>query len=1269
MGRGLGRGALQLSATTTACAAAVLIQVYGAELQWQATGPLRWAELNVPSMGKTGFALLRPEQTGIAFTNTVGELEGAANRVLLNGSGVALGDFDKDGFTDIFLCALTTPSALYQNLGQWRFEDVTSAAGLQLSGRHFRAAVFEDVNGDGWLDLLVSATGRGVFCFLNDAQGKFRDATRAAGTFSKFDSVTMALADVDQNGTLDLYVTNYRAEDIRDRGRTYLQLVRGQITVPPALRDRFLVVNGQVLEYGEPDQLYLGDGKGSFTAVPWTEGRFLDEAGKKLERAPLDWGLTGTLRDINGDGAPDIYVCNDYWTPDRIWLNDGRGGFRAISKRALRNTSASSMGLDVADVDRDGHMDLFVVDMLSRDPKLRKRQMLAYTPAPRPVGAIEEAPQLMRNTFFHNRGDGTFEEIANLSGVTASEWSWQPVFIDVDLDGYEDLLITTGNVKDVQDLDATAAIEARQHSWSGYPNEVERQKAFTQERMVHSRLYPDLRTPIVAFRNQRDLKFTETTRDWGTDQPGVHHGISLGDLDADGDLDFVVNNFGAAAGVYRNESNTPRVAVRLRGVAPNTRGIGAKATLLGGAVPMQMQEVVAGGRYMSGSDPLLVFAAGSLTNKLSLEVIWRSGKRSIIDGIKANRIYEIDEASASVAQTFQSAGSGDFPVDRPSSAGLENPANPQIGKSALQPKPLFEDASHLLNHKHVDEPFDDFGRQSLLPRKLSQLGPGVCWFDVNSDGWDDLIIGSGRGGQLGVFLNDTKGGFKRTAEPPFSFPVTRDQTAVLGLQRGDAKALLLAGSSNYEDGLALGAPVRQYDIGLKKIDDTLPGQISSTGPLALADIDADGDLDLFVGARVVPGRYPEAASSMLLRNDKDRWLIDADLTKALANIGLVSAAIWSDLDTNGFPDLVLACEWGPLQVFKNQAGKLRDATTELGLDKYLGWWNGVTTADLDADGRLDIIAGNWGYNTPHRATVEGPLRLYFADFAQRQSVEIVETEFDRERGVVLPRRMLNPIAAAIPSIRQHFSTHKAFAEASIDDLLKVLPAKPQQLLVNTLASTVFLNRGNGFEASELPREAQLAPVFSVNAGDFDGDGNEDLFLSQNFFATEPETPALDAGRGLWLRGRGDGKLTASSAQQSGIEVYGEQRGAASADFDGDGRLDLVVTQNGAATRLFRNLSGTPGLRLQLKGAAGNLAGIGAVIRLSYGERKGPAREIRAGSGYWSQDSAVQIFGGTERPAAVTVMWPGGRSTTTKIPPTAQEVKIDSSGELLGSGRE
>lgn len=233
----------------------------------------------------------------------------------------------------------------------------------------------------------------------------------------------------------------------------------------------------------------------------------------------------------------------------------------------------------------------------------------------------------------------------------------------------------------------------------------------------------------------------------------------------------------------------------------------------------------------------------------------------------------------------------------------------------------------------------------------------------------------------------------------------------------------------------------------------------------------------------------------------------------------------------------------------------------------------------------------------------------------------------------------------------------------------MLPAKPQQLLVNTLASTVFLNRGNGFEASELPREAQLAPVFSVNAGDFDGDGNEDLFLSQNFFATEPETPALDAGRGLWLRGRGDGKLTASSAQQSGIEVYGEQRGAASADFDGDGRLDLVVTQNGAATRLFRNLSGTPGLRLQLKGAAGNLAGIGAVIRLSYGERKGPAREIRAGSGYWSQDSAVQIFGGTERPAAVTVMWPGGRSTTTKIPPTAQEVKIDSSGELLGSGRE
>src|SRR6266581_5212834 len=410
---------------------------------WHQESGFRWAELSVPREGKTGFSLLSPEQTGITFANTLDTYTGEANRVLFNGSGVAVGDYDNDGLPDLYFCSLNGRNALYRNLGGWRFADVTEQAGLKRDRRYYRGAVFADVNGDGWLDLLICVLGGGVECYLNNGHGRFTDATAAARTASGFGSATLALADVDGNGTLDLYVVNNRTDDIRDRGQVNLRLANGQIIVPPELQDRLLVVNSQVQEYGEPDQLYLNDGQGHFALVSWTGGRFRNEEGGPLNRPPLDWGLTATFRDINDDGFPDLYVCNDFWTPDRVWLNDGKGRFRAAPRLALRNTSASSMGVDFADVNRDGHLDFFVVDMLSRDPRLRKLQKPAQAPLASPVGAIDDRPQIMRNTLFLNRGDATFAEIAFYANLPGSDWSWAPIFLDVDLDGYEDLLITT----------------------------------------------------------------------------------------------------------------------------------------------------------------------------------------------------------------------------------------------------------------------------------------------------------------------------------------------------------------------------------------------------------------------------------------------------------------------------------------------------------------------------------------------------------------------------------------------------------------------------------------------------------------------------------------------------------------------------------------------------------------------------------------------------------------------------------------------------------
>ncbi|MFO1496978.1 MAG: FG-GAP-like repeat-containing protein [Verrucomicrobiota bacterium] len=1010
------------------------------------------------------------------------------------------------------------------------------------------------------------------------------------------------------------------------------------MVVPAKLRDRFLVVANQVIEYGEPDQLLLNDGKGHFTAVSWTGGAFLDEDGKRLAGPPLDWGLTATFRDLNQDGAPDLYVCNDYWTPDRIWINNGKGSFRALDRLALRETPSSSMGVDFADIDRDGHLDFIVTDMLSRDPRLRKRQMPARWPVPEPIQTIDFRPQIIQNTLFHNRGDGTYEEVANYSGVAASEWTWQPLFLDVDLDGFPDLLVSAGHARDVQDVDADRAIAARQHSWKGFTNAVEKQKAFTQELMVHMRLYPRLAMPLFAFRNAGQLQFQDVTELWGTSHRGVHHSMALADLDNDGDLDLVVNNFGEPAALYRNESSASRVSVRLRGVPPNTAGIGARVALANGAIPLQTQEVICGGSYMAGSDPLVVFAAGSTQSNMTLTVHWRSGRMSQLARVAANRLYEIEEAGA--------GSEGDAPAA----------ASPSTG-------PLFSDASVLLQHVHHDDAYDDLARQSLLPRKLSQLGPGVAWGDLNQDGWDDLLIGAGRGGQMAVFINDKKGAFTRLLEPPLSLPTTRDQTAVLTYVTPDGHAAAIAGSSNYEDGLAAGPAARLFDWERKAVLDTFAGQASSSGPLCLADLDGDNQLDLFVGGRCLPGRYPQPASSLLFRQNARGWELDNENTRALRDVGLISSALWSDLDGDGSPELILACEWGPIRVFKNLAGRLTERTAELGLAPFTGWWTSVATGDLDGDGRLDIVAGNWGLNSTYRATAQQPLRLYYGDLARAGGVELLEAEYDARRNDFAPRRRLEELSRALPFLAERFASHKAFSEATIKEVVGPDRNDVRWVEAKTLASMAFFNRGDRFEPVPLPAAAQWAPVYAVVVADYNGDGKEDLFLGQNCFDTEAEVPRQDAGRGLLLLGQGGGKWETVPGQQSGIRIYGQQRGAAVGDFNQDGRADLVVAQNNAPTILLQNKQGQPGLRIRLRGPKGNPDAIGASLRLLWGDSAGPVREIQSGSGYWSQNSSVQILARPQVGIKLWVRWPGGKQTTNAVPAGAAEIAVDGTGRL------
>ena len=436
------------------------------------------------------------------------------------------------------------------------------------------------------------------------------------------------------------------------------------------------------------------------------------------------------------------------------------------------------------------------------------------------------------------------------------------------------------------------------------------------------------------------------------------------------------------------------------------------------------------------------------------------------------------------------------------------------------------------------------------------------------------------------------------------------------------------------------------------------------GPLALGDTDGDGDLDLFVGGRVIPGRYPVAASSHLYQWTGQAFQLDTNNEAVLRSIGLVSGAVFSDIDGDGDLDLILACEWGPVRVFRNDGGRFREGTAELGLDGFVGWWNGVTTVDVDGDGRLDIVASNWGRNTKYQSHLKQPLHIYHGDFDGNGTWDLLEAYDDPELRKTVPFRALDSVQEAIPSIVERFPTFRAFGQASISEVLGSHATTAQHLQCNTLDSAVFLNRGDRFEHQSLPAEAQFSPAFSVASADFDGDGNEDLFLSQNFFGVDLDTSRYDAGLGLCLKGDGRGRFTSLAKLESGIAIYGEQRAAAICDYDHDGRPDLAVAQTGAATRLFHNTGGRPGLRVRLQGVPGNPAAVGASLRLIHADgSRGPLREIHAGSGYWSQDSTTQILGSAESSKQIWVRWPGGKVTTHDLPAVAREIEIAADGKL------
>lgn len=1219
---------------------------------WHSEAGYRWRDLDVSGAraARSGFTSLSASKTGITFENMVSESSLVANRILGQGAGVALGDVDGDGLVDIFLARTEGCSALYRNRGGMKFEEITVAAGVGACGRNATGAAFADVDGDGDLDLILLATTGPNVIFLNDGHGKFTEHRDLGLDTTGHGGTTIAMADVDGSGRLALYVANYNAYNIEDRvppqQRAFNQIVR-QAGKDAAGKDRFEVTDPfrrdfklvnrpdlggiRLTQRAAPDEFYLTDGKGHFTRELMTAGRFQDASGARLTEESESFTLGARFADLNGDGAPDLYVANDFEDQDQLWFNDGHGGFRHSSWMVQRQFSNATMGVDVGDVNGDGLPDLFCVDMLANDSHRLRTQIPTSASFPKKPGDLTSQLQYQRNSLFINRGDGTFAEAAQYAGVAASGWSWGTMFLDVDLDGWQDILIANGHLWDIMDADVQEGLQNRL-------NTLDWRRLRWQ--------FPRLALRNVAYRNRGDLTFEDVSAAWhfGLEED-VSHAIAAADLDGDGDLDVVVNRLGAPALILRNDASAARVAVRVRGDAPNTQAVGAVIRLEGGAVPLQVREVAVGGLYMSHSDYLASFAMGK--DSATIVVVWRDGRRTTIHGVKPNREYEIGrEGAVAIAAAA------------PSRRGPAAVRAPDTTHAAL-----FDDATpDLRGHAHTEEAFDDWGRQFLLSDALSPLGPGVAWFDADRNGTENLIVGAGKGGRLAMF-RPVAGHLVPSTAP---FPVAAASlTGVLGVAEG-GRSRLFAGVSTWQARTDSEMATQPAAIGVTftrgvpagKVEALVGSHASATGPIAVADYDGDGTLDLFVGSRAIPLQYPLPPSSGLFKNVHGQFVHDAANAAVLDKVGMVSAATFADVNGDGWPDLILAREWDSILLLLNDGhGKFVRAPASWGLDRLTSRWNGIVVGDLDGDGRLDIVATSWGRNTPLQADSASPLVMFHGAIGARHEQETILARRDPRVDGLGAITTYARARVAIPDLVKSAPTFAAWADAPLETSLRPYLARMERRSITTLDNMVLMNRGDHFEALPLPREAQMAPAFAALVADFDGDGAEDLFLGQNFSETTIGWPRADAGRGLLMRNDGTGVLSAMSGARSGIVMYGDQRGAAYADYDGDGRLDLAVAQNAAATRLFHNRGARPGLRVRVRGPASNPDGIGVQLRLVYGNTMGPVREIQAGAGYWSQNGAVQVFGKSAEPSALWVRWPGGAVMRVPVPAGAREIVV------------